>query len=646
MGLQLFVNNVRFERDWSGRFYGIRIGTGGSNDVVVSENTPGVQEHHCTIVHTGSTYRLEMLPSHLVFVDGERAECGQQLFRSNTQSCVLSIGGAPPSRSATKFLAPPQIKLVRVGERTEAVPVRPDHRGPKTNFDLSKYVRVSIRNLVLAVTGLAAASVLVWGYFYLQDQQIKNRLDQVAKLTDLPPSSAVAEKGLSAVFQIGVAKGEAFFPSGTAWAWEKSPGDRRLVTNIHVFNAVNNCAQSATEESREKCKGGNSGCPALRYFADEGGKYVEKILPIGMTQQGEPCGKDTIGALKGRIHADYTQFQRWTGHNATLTLPNIYDVALVDWPQSMADWQDTLSLEDSFSIDPRGLKPGRGIAIFGYPSEGGRPTDVAAGRAMFRPGWIGRTSDPFGLPSKIEEDFITVSGPEVIGGESGGPIIDRDGKVVAVTFANFSQDLGTEGRISYGSRMLALSARVLLDENRFVTPDEAEKGVPPPRQRLEAWSAGLSRMSADRRKVLIGDLQARCASGGALVGQPSVRKVQASTAYEFPLGPEKMRGWAYSTDFELDGAIGSSSSVLVLVRSLDNPPAQVILSSQIGQTSRAAASSDPTSTLASAWMDVTFSEKKPRWKGSYVVFSPDDVGKDARLEVEFYRADCGKGGAS
>src|SRR5689334_2608791 len=140
MGLKLSVNGVPFERDWSGRFYGIRIGTGGSNDIVVAENTPGVQEHHCTLVHTGSTYRLEMLPTHLVFVDGERGECGQQLFLRNTKSCVLSIGGAPPSSrsgSEAKFLAPPpQIKLERIDESTEAVPVRPDHRGPKTNFDL------------------------------------------------------------------------------------------------------------------------------------------------------------------------------------------------------------------------------------------------------------------------------------------------------------------------------------------------------------------------------------------------------------------------------------------------------------------------------------------------------------------------------
>jgi hypothetical protein len=147
-------------------------------------------------------------------------------------------------------------------------------------------------------------------------------------------------------------------------------------------------------------------------------------------------------------------------------------------------------------------------------------------------------------------------------------------------------------------------------------------------------------MSADRRQVLVGNLQTRCVSGRS-VGQPKIQKVQASTPYDFPLGPgEKMHGWSWSTDFELDGPVGSSSSILVVARSLDDPPAQVILSSRIGNNSPATASTDPTSTLASAWMDVTFSEQNPRRKGSYVVFSPDDSGKNARLELEFYRVDC------
>ena len=88
MGLRLTVNGVELPNDRTERFFAIRIGTGPANDIVVSENTPGVQEHHCTIVHTGSTYRLEMLPTHLVFVDGERGECGQQLFLHNTSSCT------------------------------------------------------------------------------------------------------------------------------------------------------------------------------------------------------------------------------------------------------------------------------------------------------------------------------------------------------------------------------------------------------------------------------------------------------------------------------------------------------------------------------------------------------------------------------
>jgi len=641
MGLKLTVNGVEVPGDRAERFFAIRIGTGPSNDIVVSENTPGVQEHHCTIVHTGSTYRLEMLPTHLVFVDGERGECGQQLFLHNTSSCTLSIGGAAPSSrlgSKGKGLAPPpQIRLDKVGEKPGLVPARRDQRGPKTNFDLSTFARVSISNLVIAVLAVLTLGAAAWGYTYIQSKQLSDRLDKVATLTDLPPSSAVALKSQAAVFQIGLEKGGSFIPSGTAWAWETPGGERRLVTNIHVVRAINNCSQSASAEAMAKCAGSATGCPAIRYFIGK----EEKHVPIGA------CDETVGGALAADIHADHEQFDRWTRQTGQQTgLPNVYDVALIAWPADMPGWTgEPLKVAEGLGQADTKLKSGQGVAILGYPAEGAITTDVQAATALYRPGWVGRTSNPFGLPAD-QEDYITIAGPEVLGGESGSPIINGEGKVVAMTFAAFSQaGDGKHGRISYGARMKALSARVLMEQDKFVAAD-ATSGLRASDERLVMWSGGLTAITSDYRSALVGQLQSwKCPAGTRSKDNSQTAVVQANQKTDFRITDSNtVKGWSHSADFELAGSPESSSHIFVMARSADDVPRQVLLSYKIGTYSPEIASSDPTSTLASVSTDVTFSGQQPSRKGSYVVFTPDDVGKNARFELEIHRIDCVPGG--
>src|SRR6185503_10453971 len=133
-----------------------------------------------------------------------------------------------------------------------------------------------------------------------------------------------------------------------------------------------------------------------------------------------------------------------------------------------------------------------------------------------------------------QEDYITVAGPEVLGGESGSPIINREGSVVAMTFAAFSQAGDPRsGRISYGARMKALSARLLTEQERFRSSDIAE----PTRtsdERLAMWSGGLASMSSDYGAVLREQLASwKCPAGTRSEDKTQTAIVQATQPTAF-----------------------------------------------------------------------------------------------------------------
>lgn len=644
MTLSVSVDGVPLEGRFSAPFFAIRIGTDAQNTIVVAANTPGVHQHHCTIVHTGSTYRLEMLPTHLVFVDGERGECGQQLFLHNTRKCVLSIGGAPPparKSAGPGFAPPPQITLERLGPDLKPG-MRPDHRGPATNRDIGKFLRVSVRNLIAGL-GLVAFLLAAWiGVSIASAAALSERLDQTAKLAELPPGPDIAERARESVFQIGLmdcgglgtpsAEPCDFYPAGTVWVWNDG-NERRLVTNVHVIKAINDCSLSTSAESRDKCIAPAGSCPAVRYFAGAPESRHQKIEALA------DCSQDAF--VHARIHGDYEAFERWTRQSASAgALPNVYDIAIIDWPPTLT-WNGAgLRLPAEMGTPNYRLRTGEGVGLFGYPSEGGIRTDWNAGNAQFRPGSVGRTQDAFGLPSQ-EEFLLTISGPEVIGGESGGPVIDARGEVVAMTFANFSQQGDAQlGRISYGARMKALSLKLLTERDRFA-PLEAS-GSKPSETRLGLWREGLQAMSRGRRTAVVERFrQETCPDGTVRHDRPAIRRqVTASVPTDFRTSVDgATSGWSYSEDLELSSQPESTSHVIVMASSAGASPHQVLLSYRRGQYSRLE-SSDPTLTFASVPDTLAFPAQSPVRTVTFTLFSPDAAGRDALFDIEIHQADC------
>ncbi len=649
MGIQVWIDGVKTDRVFSGPFFAIRIGTGLGNTIIIADKTPGVHTHHCTIVHTGSTYRLEMLPSHLVFVDGERGECGQQLFLHNTRSCTLSIGGAAPAArnrpGGKRFAPPPQIRLERVGDDTSTPAPRHDHTGPATNIDIGKFMRVSVRNIVTygsIAFVLAAVAIGLSAYFSnAADAALAKRLDETAKLTDLPPGAEVAGRARDAVFQVGLvetcpeaAGGDFsscdFYPAGTAWAWADGT-QRRLVTNVHVVQSVNNCSLSTSAEARDKCVAPLGSCPAVRYFAGNEDARQALVQPIAS------CTERT-GVL-ARIHADHDAFERWTQRASAGTLPNVYDIAVIDWPAAVTWKGQGLKL----ATDAGSLEAGRGVGMFGFPSEGGLRTDWSAANALFRPGSIGRTQDPFGLPS-AEEYLVTISGPEVIGGESGGPVINAKGDVVAMTFANFSQPGDAQlGRITYGARMKALSARLLTENDRFI-PINAPASLKTSEERLKLWRLGLAGMSDGRKKTVVAKFRGETCPDGYVPRERSVLKktVKASEPTKFRVAAASptgvIDGWSYSEDLELSGRPSATSRIIVMAASIGQPR-QVMISYRRGEYSRHE-SSDPTLTFASVPDTFQFPPEQMTRKAALMLFTPDDIGKDASFDLEVLQVVC------
>jgi len=645
MTLTVEIRGEPQERIYSGPFFAIRIGTAPGNDIILSDTSAGVQRHHCTIVFSGSTYRLEMPPTHLVFVDGERGECGQQLFRNDLRKCSLSIGGAPAGgrQGARRLAAPPEIVLHRSSAEAEVRPQRRDLRGPRTNFELSVFARVSVRNLVIAVSVLTISGAGFAGYSVWQDRRIEARLADLAKLSAPMPDPSTVNRSLSAVFQIGLAREGRFVPSGTAWAWETPDGEKRLVTNIHVLDSLEACAQATSSEAKEKCAGVDGGCPALRSY--QGGSEI--ITRIALCEPDKP---DTR-RLNAARHPHHREFELWVQKGgAGADYPNIYDIGVIEWPSGFVFEGEPLRLAGGFEQDEELLAPGTGVAILGFPSEGGGRTDAQAGEALSRFGWVGRVSDPFGLPSS-EEDYVVVTGPEVVGGESGSPVINADGEVVAMTFAGFfaarQSDAPLAPRIAYGGRMKALSLR-LLPEVAVPGAEPASAGVS--EARLRAWTQGLNRMARDYRAVLLEEFRANACqdSGGAggAAGEERTETLSVRTDREeaFRLGAgQSLSGWAQARDLTVSGGASERVTALILVESASLSPARVLMSFRLGENGARLASQDPSATVASAKVSAAFTEQSPSRRLSYVVFSPGETGRNAEFTVNIHTISCRPG---
>ncbi len=497
MALEVYLDGeLKLTR--GGPFYAIRIGTHPLNDVVIRSDAEGVHEQHCTIVYTGSTYRLEMMPNHVVDIDGRPAEYGQQLFvQHNSSECALSIGGAPQKGQASPY-PPPVIKLKRADENVDAPPSVKYIKRQRKNLTPGWQVRGQLHRFALGflgIVGLLAASIwLVGDASAKRSERIAKRFETLAFST--APSPEVTTKAKRSVMQVGLVKDGRFAGFGTAWVWnvppelqgpQDAPGldpGHRLVTNRHVWWAIKECAASPAG-----CQGVAQGCAAVRYVSlDAGGiasqARIEKLDPA--------CG-ESGGELRAKTHPHYSEFDGRFDEDARPDVPNIYDVAIAGWPQA---------LQDEFMIPgfdlAAGAEVGEGVGSLGVPVENYKnPSPVA----QYRVGTIGRMTDPFGLPGD-EQDYLLITGGAVEGGDSGGPVINGKGEVVAMQFAGFFVAGAAVGinRLDYGDKFRALSSRLVAET---LTLQDEQKLTAVETKRHHNWEVGLAPMLGDYTQSLM-----------------------------------------------------------------------------------------------------------------------------------------------
>ncbi len=611
---------------YAGPFYAIRIGTGRDNDIVISGASAGVHEHHCTLIHTGSSYRIEMLPTHLVFIDGELAECGQQLFLENFSRCVLSIGGAPAGKGLNAFDPPPKVVCVRIGEAVD--PKTSTQNGkPMYNRDRVGENRKLITSIVWCVT---IALPVMLGFFALtwfQAGQDRARINQISDIASQIVSQEVANTATRSVVQLGVVSSEdgEFYPIGTGWIWAADEGNK-LVTNIHVLNGVISCTQVGAT-----CAGEEAATAAVRLHQDF------DRAPIALPD---------LAGLASR-HPDYSAFSvQLAQRGRDLGVPNIYDVAVLNLPDLGlgTDVKVGLAILETVPV------AGKIVATIGFPLEGDLPAEQSAA-ATIREARIGRVSGPFGIPSRTRgegeadigfdpmTEFLVITGAPAQGGESGSPIIDGEARVVGMVFAGyFDSDIQTgtalARRQSGTVKLKALSARLLQD---FSGPSE---------DRAPYWSEGLDRINLGYKEALLKRREIdECPN--ALAGQtgdPVVQRqgqlkevveggVFAAQAVSFAMADEVSLSLA---DLDTD----DTAPFVVVASSSTSPKGVVTMRAKNPVTGYPVRSADQVSSQASVSFRVNVPANRSALNLQYEVYS-DQAGP---VMIEVYRITCGPEG--
>ena len=600
-------------RSWAGPFYAIRIGTGANNDIVISGAAEGVHEHHCTLVHTGSSYRIEMLPTHLVFIDGELAECGQQLFLKNTRRCVLSIGGAPPVRGGPQIDPPPQVTCERTGEATDPAVVtiggKPQYNRNRLR-ELRKWVTALAWVLLLGLP--AVAGTLAWNGW--QDSRDRTLIAELAEKAGNAPTEAEIRQALGSVVQLGL-QGEdgVFLPVGSGWVW-KAPAGLRIVTNIHVMQQLS-----------------GPGVPSLR-LRHSGVTHVA-ALPDG------------AGAY--RAHPNYDAFNKALARRGRdLGVPNVYDIAVLALPDMPGVNPDGLGLE--LATRPPGI--GSEVMMIGFPLEGDADIARLSALATLRAGRIGRVSDPFGVPApSIDRDavpadgfaasegaYLIITGATAQGGESGSPLIGEGGKVTGMTFAGFFEqaaDLRTGTRDQAGTvKLKALNARLLHDI--LDTP----AGAGPVRR--DGWDAGLDYLNADVETSLLAQRERdTCRNRDAartLVYQQAGLAVDMARRTPVP----GQTGYAAAGEVQLSSealAGPQTHAFVVVARSASTPKSLISLRAKHPRTGQVLATNDLSSSLVAVNFNLTTTPDSAPQTLRYGLYA-DQQGP---VDIAVYRIDCG-----
>ncbi len=465
--------------------------------VAFPESERRVSREHFAIRRVLGRYRLVTNRESPVFVDGEPGHDDQVL--GSMSEIRAGVDG-------------PRVVVEIVSESPQASTVGriPPVAGLHTNFERLGS-RVGRNRLVTLLAVALAASVGVAGFlaYRLVNRKVdegaralartaeameKVRLDTLKKIDDSQALfRGVFTRVEPSVYLVLLRLEEAghalFVPTGTAW----SIGDGRLATNAHVARGADDQGPGASLVVR------STASPPVDL------EIATVTVHPGFEDFEQVLGLDAMRAFDPNV-------------GTPLALVPACDVAVMEVAET-----DREKLAPPLEIAPpdivAALGAGEPVAFMGFPAEGivHGGVDVRRPRATSQIGIVTSMTDFFFGRAARESAQLVHMSMAVAGGASGSPIVDRQGRVVAILSAgNFVGVPGAGARVPVGG--INYAQRVDLLGELLGTTDESK--TDPVARRAEQWRQLAAENFRAGAESLLFILGRQIASQWSLAGTP------------------------------------------------------------------------------------------------------------------------------
>jgi hypothetical protein len=451
--------------------------------VVFPPEETRVGRQHCALVQELGRYRIEVNRDDVVQLDGHRVVFGTEL----PPDCQLRLGEQGPLVAVRTRLSGDFLPTIDTDpqEGMDAAVVKIGRKGRRTRgLAMAAVAGLIVVASVTAwnsrtIVGLSARTVALGQLSEEERASVENLSDRLkniderlkARQPQLVQRLKQAARSVYLVLErdeVGVLRRK-----GTCWVIDSAGG--WLATNAHVAEECDPKSLARGWQAVVRSPG-----PESRTFV------VDRV----MLHPGY--------ALFERLWKEYEPLEQTdaTGHAVAVYSAQGCDVALlhVAQPQGLAP---SLAPIDAATA----LEPGEPVGYVGYPMEGvsmhGTLVDTPV--PIEHLGYIVRVTDYFGTTDGGTEPALVAHSLPTAGGASGSPILDREGRVVAIH--SNGNALGTlvtaDGPVRIDSTAMVNYAQ------RADLLVELLGGTAPAKMpaRLNQWQATLTRHFRKRRTV-------------------------------------------------------------------------------------------------------------------------------------------------